>query len=297
MIEIDGIVPIIPTPFHPDGAIDEEGLRRLVEFCVAGPATAICLPAYGSEFYKLAEEERLRVVGIAVEQAAGRTPVIGQANHGSARVAIDLAQRMEALGASMISVAAPRLFALGEVDLERYFTTLCREIRAPLLIQDFNPGGATVGADFARRLHAACPNFRYLKLEEPLMAAKVRAIREATADKVGVLEGWGGLYMLELIPAGIRGVMPGTPLLQVLDRVYRQRKAGDAAAAYRAFQGILPFIVFELQHLELFLQVDKRLLKAMGLIASAHVREATLTLDQDTEAYAEWLIAQVLPLV
>src|SRR5262249_39113682 len=78
-----------------------------------------------------------------------------------------------------------------------------------VLIQDFNPGGPTVNADFARALVQDCPNFRYLKLEEPLMAPKVRAIREATGDQVGVLEGWGGMYMLDLIPAGICGVMPG----------------------------------------------------------------------------------------
>lgn len=297
MVEIEGIVPVLPIPFHGDGQIDEAGLRRLVEFCVEGGAAAVCLPAYGSEFYKLSEQERLEVVGAAVEQAAGRIPVIGQANHGSLRVAIDLARRMEALGASVISMAVPRLFSLGEEDLLRYFRAVCREIQVPLLIQDFNPAGATVGAEFARQLHAKCPNFRYLKLEEPMMAPKVRAIIQATEGKVAVLEGWGGLYMLELIPCGIRGVMPGVPLLKVLNEVYWSRKRGDDAAAYAAYQSVLPFIVFELQHLELFLHVEKRLLQRMGLIERPIVRDATLQLDPDTDAYAEWLIAQVLPLV
>jgi dihydrodipicolinate synthase/N-acetylneuraminate lyase len=294
---IEGIVPVIPVPFHPDETIDEAGLRNLVDFCVAGKAAAICLPAYGSEFYKLSEQERLDVVRIAAGQAAGRVPVAGQANHPSPRVAIDLARRMQELGASIISMAAPRVFALGEEDLLRYFRAVCREIRVPLLIQDFNPGGPTVGADFARRLHADCPNFRYLKLEEPMMGPKVRAIREATGGQVGVLEGWGGLYMMELIPTGICGAMPGVPLLRVLHEVYWKRKQGQDAEALADFQSILPFIVFELEHLELFLHVEKRLLKAMGLIASPTVREATIQLDPDTEAYAEWLIAQVLPIV
>ena len=69
------------------------------------------------------------------------------------------------------------------------------------------------------------------------MAAKVRAILEATNGEVGVLEGWGGLYMLELIPAGICGVMPGTPLLRVLNDVYSRRKQGQEAEAYAAFSG------------------------------------------------------------
>ena len=297
MVQIDGIVPVVPTPFDNYGHIDEEGLRRLVDFCVAGNACAICLPAYAGEFYKLSEQERHDVVRIAVDQAAGRIPVIGQANHPSSRVALDLAHRMEASGVSMISIATPRIFALSEDDLLRYFRTVCQSISVPLLIQDFNPGGATVGADFAQRLHTDCPNFSYLKLEEPMMAEKVSRILEATRGKVGVLEGWGGLYMMELIPSGICGIMPGVPLLRVLNEVYWMRKRGENKQAYTAYQSVLPFIVFTLAHLELFLHVEKRLLKAMGLIASAHVRDATIHLDSHTEAYAEWLIAQVLPLV
>ena len=98
-----------------------------------------------------------------------------------------------------------------------YFRAVCQSISVPLLIQDFNPGGATVGADFARRLHTDRPNFRYLKLEESMMAEKVSRILEATRGEIGVLEGWGGLYMMELIPSGICGVMPGVPLLRVLN--------------------------------------------------------------------------------
>ena len=297
MERIEGIVPIVPVPFHADGSIDEESLRRVVEFCIDGRAAAMCLPAYGSEFYKLSEAERLRVVQVAVEQSAGRVPVIGQANHPSVNVAITLAQAMEAAGADVISMAAPRVFARGEDDLLRYFRQVCGAIRGPLLIQDFNPGGPTVGASFAGRLHAECPNFRYLKLEDPFMAPRVRAILEATQGEVGVLEGWGGMYTLELFPAGICGVMPGTATLAPLNRVYWSLKRGEHAEAYAAFQGVLPLIVFELQHMELFLHVEKRILKRLGLLSTTHVREATIQLDADTDRHADWLIEQVLPLL
>ena len=218
MVQIDGIVPVVPTLFDNCGHIDEEGLRRLVDFCVAGNACANCLPAYAGEFYKLAEQERHDVVRVAVDQAAGRIPVIRQARHPSSRVALDLAHRMEASGVSMISMTPPRIFALSEDDLLRYFRTVCQSISVPLLIQDFNPGGATVGAYFAQRPHTDCPNFRYLKLDESMMAEKVSRILEATRGEIGVLEGWGGFYMMELIPSGICGIMPGVPLLRVLMR-------------------------------------------------------------------------------
>jgi 4-hydroxy-tetrahydrodipicolinate synthase len=126
------------------------------------------------------------------------------------------------------------------------------------------------------------------------MGSRVRAILEATDGEVGVLEGWGGMYLMELIPCGICGVMPGTPLLRVLNQVWQARKDGRDAEAYQAYCRVLPFIVFSLQHMELFLHVEKRLLRAMGLIRTACVREATITLDRETEAYADWLIQQLL---
>jgi 4-hydroxy-tetrahydrodipicolinate synthase len=188
-----GVVPIVPTPFRSDESIDLEGIAACIEFAVQCRVCAVCLPAYGSEFYKLTEAERRLVVETAIKRSAGRVQVIAQSNHPSARCAAELAKRHEDLGADLISFAIPRLFSLPAADLLDYCRTVCQAVQRPLLIQDFNPGGPTVGAEFARALHDECPNFRYLKLEEPLMAGKVRAIREATQDQIGVLEGWGGM--------------------------------------------------------------------------------------------------------
>ena len=78
-----GSVPIIPTPFTTDESIDEAALRDLIEFAISSGLQAVCLPAYASEFYKLTDDERLLVVKIAVEQAAGRLQIVAQSNHPS----------------------------------------------------------------------------------------------------------------------------------------------------------------------------------------------------------------------
>ena len=67
--ELYGVVPVIPTPFTETEEIDENALRTLIDFAVTTGVSAACLPAYASEFYKLTDEEKLRVVRIAVEQA------------------------------------------------------------------------------------------------------------------------------------------------------------------------------------------------------------------------------------
>jgi 4-hydroxy-tetrahydrodipicolinate synthase len=295
---LSGVVPIVPTPFSADEQIDLAALEGLIEFAAGARVAAVCLPAFASEFYKLSDAERETVVCTAIRAAAGRLAVVAQANHPAAVVAARVARRYQELGAGAISFALPRIFGLPEPDLLSYAQTICRAVDLPVLVQDFNPGGPTVGADFARRLAEACPNFRYLKLEEPLMGAKVRGIIEGTGGRVGVLEGWGGMYMLDLIPAGICGLMPGLGVCDVLARVWELARSGRRHAAQEVFQCVLPQIVYSLQHSEVFNWVEKRLLVARGVLPAhaAHVRRATYTPDESILAHADELNAGVLRL-
>lgn len=290
------VIPVVPTPFGPDESVDTTALAALVRMAADAGAAAVCLPAYGSEFYKLSESERDTVVHAAIDAAGGRLPVVAQANHPSARVAAEMARRYEARGAAAIAVALPRQFALSEADLLRYASRVASAVRIPLVIQDFNPGGAAVGAAFATRLKEAAPHFVYLKLEEPLMGDKVAAIRDATGDGVGVLEGWGGMHLLELLPAGIAGVMPGLALCARLRDVITLAGEGRLADARARFERLLPFILYSLQSMEVFHHCEKRLLHARGLLPHATVREARLQLGPVETGYIDALIERLGPL-
>ena len=290
---VHGMVPVVPTPFDEDERVDFESLERLIDFAADAGVTGVCLPAYGSEFYKLSESERAELVRAAVRFAKGRVKVVAQSNHFSSKLAGETAQQNQDAGAEVISFALPRMFPLSEDDLLRYATSVARSVTVPVLVQDFNPGGATVGANFARRLHETAPNFRFLKLEEPLMGPKVHAIREATGGKVGVLEGWGGMYVLELLPAGICGSIPGLAMVDLFQSVVRSAREGDTVAALGLFERMLPFIVYSLQNMELFHHCEKGLLVRRGLLPSAKVRDATVSLDESTRRYLEFLYDRI----
>lgn len=277
--KVRGVVPIIPTPFTEDQEVDWESLRTLVDFACACGVCAMCLPAYGSEFYKLSEDEKRRAIADAVEQSSGRIPVVGQVNALSAKQAMETALDAQRNGAIAVSVSVPRLFPLGEHDILRYFDRILDAIDIPLVIQDFNPGGPTLSLDFIADLHRTHPQFRYIKLEEPMMASKVEAIVQKTSGEVGVLEGWGGMYMLELIPAGICGVMPSLGAADILARVFRLATQGRKEEAFAIFQPVLPQILFSLQNLELLHHVEKSLLVSRGIIKEPVVRDARLEVN------------------
>ena len=292
--DLSGAVPIIAIPFDADENIDEEALRRLVEFAATKGFAGICLPAYGGEFYKLSDEERIFVVKVAVNQAAGRLRVIAQSNHGSSRVALAMARKHVENGADLISIALPRSFVLSDEDLLRFLRPILNGVDVPSLVQDYYPGGTTIGANFVARLSAECPGFRYLKLEEPQVMTKLVAIREVSKDRIKVLDGTGGLYLMELIPAGLAGVMSGLALADALNVVFRLRAANRSEEAFQLYEKLLPFIVFGWQNFELWLYCEKRLLQARGLLASARCRDASIAPDPNTVRYVDEMSERIM---
>ena len=289
-----GVVPVIPTPFDNSQKVDAAALEPLIGFAVKAGVNAVCLPAYGSEFYKLSEAERFELVEAAVRFAGGRVRVMAQSNHPSPRFAGELARRNEGIGAEIISFALPRQFAYSEDVLLRYAEQVARSVSVPVLVQDFNPGGPSVGAGFAKRLKEAAPNFCYLKLEEPSMGHKIRAIREATGGEVGVLEGWGGMYMIELAHEGLAGVMPGLAMCDLFVLAFKKVQDGDLPGAASIHRSLLPQIVLALQSMEVFHHCEKRLLAARGLMRSVVVRDPAIELDAPTLAYIDFVNQQVL---
>ncbi|MCX6217851.1 dihydrodipicolinate synthase family protein [Spirosoma sp.] len=296
--ELFGVVPIIPTPFTENEEIDEDALRRLIDFAIDGGIKAVCLPAYASEFYKLTDEEKLQVVRVAVERAAGRLKIVAQSNHPSLKVAIKLAQANVKAGADVISLAVPRIFSLPENSLKAYLSEFLQSIPdTPVLIQDFNPGGSSISVGFIKELMDENPNFKYLKLEEPLCAPKFESIIQATNDRIGLFEGWGGLYMLELVPIGIRGVMPGLAVADILQKIFTLRSGGDDVKAFELFERVMPQIFFSLQNMELFHYAEKELLIARGVLSNSIARKAAYIPDPSSVSYIRELNQRILDIV
>jgi 2-keto-3-deoxy-L-arabinonate dehydratase len=102
------------------------------------------------------------------------------------------------------------------------------------------------------------------------------------------------MYVLELLPAGIAGIMPGLGLSDLLRRVLDHATAGRTLEAQESFQRLLPFIVYSLQNMELFHHAEKRLLHARGLLTSTTIREARIELGPIESSYVDALITGLL---
>ena len=70
-----GMMPIMPTAATSTGSLDETSQRRVVQYCLKSGAVAIGHFGIASEFHKISDQNRRRLIEIIVDEVGGRAPV------------------------------------------------------------------------------------------------------------------------------------------------------------------------------------------------------------------------------
>src|SRR5436190_10404021 len=131
-VDVRGAVPVLAMPFDEDGAIDEDSLRREIDFCLEAGSQAICF-GIGSESNQLTDAERAQVWTLAARHLDGAAPLVVATSHASREGTIALTRLAQDCGADCAMVnPAPRA---GE-GLLALFRDLSQRVTLPLMIQD-----------------------------------------------------------------------------------------------------------------------------------------------------------------
>lgn len=117
---IDGVIPVMITPFTEDDRIDFDGLERLIEWYVANGADALFAVCLSSEMYFLSPAERRELARFVVAKAAGRIPVVvsGHVSEDDAGQLADVRAASES-GADAVILITNRLDGDGATLVER----------------------------------------------------------------------------------------------------------------------------------------------------------------------------------
>src|SRR5258707_12327778 len=107
MIAWSGVFHILATPFRDDGALDTEGLPRLVECALATGITGFTILGIAGEAHRLTDEERLRVVETVVKEGRGRGPGAARVSASGTHLATALSRMAHEHGADALMVAPP----------------------------------------------------------------------------------------------------------------------------------------------------------------------------------------------
>jgi 4-hydroxy-tetrahydrodipicolinate synthase len=102
-----GSIVALITPMHDDGRIDEDSLRRLVDFHVEAGTSAIVAVGTTGESATLDEQEHCALIRRVVELARGRIPVIAGTGANSTTEAIRLTKCAKEVGADAALLVTP----------------------------------------------------------------------------------------------------------------------------------------------------------------------------------------------
>ncbi|MBY6121131.1 dihydrodipicolinate synthase family protein [Mameliella alba] len=271
---LTGILPVAPTPFHDDGRVDEEGMRRVLDCIIDQGVDAICILANYSEQFVLSDEERATLMRISLEHVSGRVPVIVTISHFSTGIVVDRAKAAQALGASMVMMMPP-YHGVGlvpsEAGIYEQFRAVSDAISIPIMVQDAPLSGCQMSVPLLARMARELENVSYFKMEMPFAADKLAALIEAGGkDIIGPFDGEEAVTLLADLDAGCTGTMTSGLQCEHIGVIIRSYLAGDKDAALAQWTKCLPLINHE--NRQCGLRACKVVMKEGGVIGSDHVR-------------------------
>lgn len=261
---ITGSLVAIVTPMHEDGSLDLAKYRQLIDWHVDSGTAAIVAVGTTGESPTVDVDEHATLIRVAVEQAAGRIPVIAGAGGNSTREAIELSTHAAKVGAAASLQVVPYYNKPGQEGLYRHFRAVAESVDLPVIL--YNVPGRTV-ADLA--------NDTVVRLAE---VPGIIGLKDATgdmpraADLLDRLPPSFALYSgnddsaLALIALGGHGVISVSANVapREMARLCAAALAGDLQTARALNRQLLPL------HFRLFLEANpipvKWALQQMGRI-------------------------------
>lgn len=278
-VKLEGVYPILATPFTDNGEVDEGSLRELVRFQLHAKVDGIALFGMASEMYTLLDDEKARIAEIVVDEVKGQVPLVFGSGHTGLETAVQLSKRAEKAGADALMVLPPYMAKPDGARLYDYFAAVAKAVEVPIMIQDAPlASGVNMPAALLARLSKEFENISYVKVEAPPTAPKVSEVLEQSDGRLTVFGGMNGLYFYEELARGAVGTMPACEFPEVCVKIYQAFKAGDYDTARRTFYQYLPFM--RIGTLPGYaMAVHKEVLKAGGVIESAYVRNPNAPID------------------
>jgi 4-hydroxy-tetrahydrodipicolinate synthase len=128
-----GCTVALVTPFR-GGAVDEEGLRRLVEWHLAQGTRVLSPVGTTGESPTLSHEEHERVIALVIEAAAGRAAVMAGTGSNSTAEAIRLTRFAKRAGADAALSVAPYYNRPNQEGLYRHFAAIAEVVDIPIVL-------------------------------------------------------------------------------------------------------------------------------------------------------------------
>ena len=263
-----GVGTALVTPFTRTGALDEAAVKRLARRQIDGGIHFLVPCGTTGESPTLTEDERVRVVELVVEEAAGKVPVLAGAGGYDTREVIHSAQRMKRAGARGILSVTPYYNKPTPEGLFQHYSAIAGEVGLPLIVYNV-PGRTGCNVDVATLVRlAGVPNIVGVKEASGNIGQMVEICGAVPRDFI-VLSGDDALT-LPLMAVGGRGIISvaGNEIPAEMVQMVEAAERNDFAAARRIHAEILPLMLVN------FIESNpipvKSAMAAMGLLEETY---------------------------
>jgi 4-hydroxy-tetrahydrodipicolinate synthase len=258
-----GLNAFLVTPTSEDGErINETRLRSLIDEQIAAGVDGVTVFGSTGANGSFTEEERKRVIGIAVEHVAGRVPVIAGTGSMTTSETIRLSKFAAAKGVDAVLVVPLTYWPLKDNEVEEHYTAIAMAVDVPLGIYN-KP--TTTGTDMKPELLARLARLDTVAFvkESSGIIERIIQIHRLTEHSISVFNGKDSV-MLEATAVGADGWFSGGCNLVPRECValLKLAEGNRAEKAREAFMRLYP--LFEMQSQKSTLRVVQTGLDIVG---------------------------------
>ncbi len=225
-----GIFPALVTPFTSEDKIDQDAYRELIRWLLPNVDGVVPVGTTG-EFSYLSREERLQAVEIAVDEVAGRVPVVAGTGAMSTRETIELTTAARQAGATAALVVAPYYLKPSFNEVYDHFRAVDK-VGLPIILYNLPQCAGT--------------HFRWWTAEGMLLDLdNVIGIKDTSGDvpfmaslfekvrgRVGIYVGHDEVALAAFASGADGAILASANLIpDVWQRIYRAVQQGDLEAA------------------------------------------------------------------
>lgn len=279
---LKGILPVIPTLFKDNNAIDPDATRSVVGFALDAGAHGIVFPGVASEYNFLSVEERGQLMSAVFDEVAGRVPIVGGASASTSEEAIVAGRHAKDHGIRHLMIMAPT--GLGQdVDAHReFFARITAELTdVEIILQNApTPIGAGLKADTLASLVESNPAITYTKEETLPSGPVITELKSRAIPQLkGILGGGGARYLIDELNRGALGALPAVELTDLHVAIYDAHSTGDLERARELYRNSLPLLACQMIYR---MRLTKYVLKLRGISDQLHVRAPLPEMDEFT---------------
>ncbi|MEB0002069.1 4-hydroxy-tetrahydrodipicolinate synthase [Cryobacterium sp. MDB1-18-2] len=257
------------TPFTADGEVDWAGVAKHIDDVITAGADGIVVTGTTGETSTLTDAEKLRLVEVGKDVAAGRAKIIMGGGSNETAHAMQLARQSEKAGADGNMIVTPYYNKPTQAGILTHFRMIADATDLPVILYDI-PGRTGVAIAYETLLRAAKhPNILAVKDAKGDLAQVSRVLNQTdllyfSGDDPNVLP------HLSIGATGLIGVtanIAATPYRQMVDAV----NAGDLKTATAAHKQLEPLVRAVMTHVPGTVAA-KYILHGLGRITSPRVR-------------------------